>query len=77
MLGKLGSSDALEVIARFRGRDGGQLPPDMAAVELLNILRPTVAVHRYVTFAALALHQYPATRRAGLALRASRRVVLS
>ncbi|UEM05435.1 cytochrome P450 [Skermanella rosea] len=53
---------ALEVIARFRGRDGGQLPPDAAAVELLNILRPTVAVHRFVTFAALALHQYPETR---------------
>jgi fatty-acid peroxygenase len=34
----------------------------VAAVELLNLLRPTVAVARYVTFAALALHQHPEWR---------------
>jgi fatty-acid peroxygenase len=31
----------------------------VAAVELLNVLRPTVAGALYVTFAALALHQHP------------------
>ena len=31
----------------------------MAAVELLNVLRPTVAIARFVTFAALALHEHP------------------
>jgi len=35
----------------------------VAAVELINILRPTVAVAWYVTFSALALHQYPECRR--------------
>ena len=30
-----------------------------AAVELLNIIRPTVAVARYITFVAHALHEYP------------------
>jgi fatty-acid peroxygenase len=30
-----------------------------AAVELLNIIRPTVAVSRYIVFAALALHEFP------------------
>jgi fatty-acid peroxygenase len=31
----------------------------VAAVELLNVLRPTVAVAVYLTFVAHALHQYP------------------
>jgi fatty-acid peroxygenase len=33
------------------------------SVELLNALRPTVAVAWFVTFAALALRQYPERRR--------------
>jgi fatty-acid peroxygenase len=36
---------------------GGPLTPDIAAVELINLLRPTVAVGRFVVFAALALHR--------------------
>lgn len=36
-----------------------ELPPKTAAVELLNILRPVVAVGRYIAFAALALHDHP------------------
>ena len=35
---------------------------EVAAVELLNVLRPAVAVAWYVTFAALALHDYPGCR---------------
>jgi fatty-acid peroxygenase len=31
-------------------------------VELLNLLRPTVAVSRYIAFLALALHEHPACR---------------
>jgi fatty-acid peroxygenase len=38
------------------------LPPEIAAVELLNLLRPTVAVGRYLAFAALALHRHPGWR---------------
>jgi fatty-acid peroxygenase len=34
----------------------------VAAVELLNVLRPTVAVARFVTFAALALHEHPRSK---------------
>lgn len=52
-------SRALAVIARHTQRDGRLLPLDVAAVELINVLRPTVAVARFVTFAALALHRYP------------------
>jgi fatty-acid peroxygenase len=55
---------ATHVIAFFRGLDGEPLDAKVAAVELINILRPTVAVAWYVTFAALALHQYPQCERA-------------
>jgi len=47
------------VIARHEDIPGEPLPADVAAVELINVLRPTVAVARFVTFAALALHQHP------------------
>lgn len=50
---------ALAAVAWFRDADGRLLDPRTAAVELLNVLRPTVAVDRYVTLAALALHQHP------------------
>ncbi|MFA1819405.1 cytochrome P450 [Virgibacillus oceani] len=33
-----------------------------AAVEVLNLLRPIVAIGRYVMFGALAMHDYPETR---------------
>jgi fatty-acid peroxygenase len=33
--------------------------PKVAAVELINLVRPTVAVARFITFAALALHEQP------------------
>ncbi|MFG2104868.1 cytochrome P450 [Micromonospora echinaurantiaca] len=57
---------ALRVIADHRDERGRALPRRVAAVELLNVLRPTVAVDRFIVFAALALHDHPAWRqRAG------------
>ncbi|MEV4665768.1 cytochrome P450 [Micromonospora echinofusca] len=53
---------ALRVIAEHRDARGRLLPRRIAAVELLNVLRPTVAVDRFVVFAALALHDHPAWR---------------
>jgi len=53
---------AAQVIAWHRDADGKLLHPAVAAVELINVLRPTVAVARFVTFAALALHEHPACR---------------
>ena len=49
---------ALRVIAEHRELDGRLLDEKTAAVELLNVLRPTVAVAYYITFAALALHAF-------------------
>ncbi|MER7335608.1 MULTISPECIES: cytochrome P450 [unclassified Micromonospora] len=53
---------ALRVIAEHRDARGRLLPRRIAAVELLNVLRPTVAVDRFVVFAALALHDHPSWR---------------
>lgn len=53
---------ALHDIALHRDQDGNLLPAGTAAIELLNILRPTVAVARFATFAMLALHQHPRAR---------------
>jgi fatty-acid peroxygenase len=49
----------LRLIAAFREPDGRPLDARVAAVEVLNVVRPTVAVARYVVFTALALHQLP------------------
>ncbi len=53
---------AAHTIAWHRGPDGKLLETPAAAVELINVLRPTVAVARYITFGALALHHYPECR---------------
>lgn len=53
---------ALHAIATHRDPEGALLPPEVAAVELINVLRPTVAVARFLIFGALALHHHPAER---------------
>lgn len=50
------------VVAMHRDLKGELLDRHTAAVELINVLRPTVAVSVFIVFAALALHQYPACR---------------
>lgn len=52
----------LETLASHRDIDGTLMDSRVAAVELLNLLRPTVAVDRFVVFAALALHDHPEWR---------------
>lgn len=53
------SSSALMTFAGYVEADGLHLEPRVAAVELLNVLRPVVAVARYIAFLAHALHMYP------------------
>lgn len=55
--------NVVESFAWFREPDGRQLEPRVAAVEVLNLLRPIVAIATYVAFAALALHRHPECRR--------------
>lgn len=51
-------------IVRFKDHDGRALDPESATVEVLNILRPTVAIGRFIMFAAMALHEHPQWRAA-------------
>ncbi len=53
---------ALEAVAWHRDADGSLLSPATAAVELLNVIRPTVAVAWFAAFAAHALHRWPDQR---------------
>lgn len=48
---------ACDVISRHVDETGHHLTDRVAAVELINILRPIVAVSKYIVFAALRLHQ--------------------
>lgn len=49
-------------VAGHRDTDGQSLDERTAAVEFLNLLRPTVAIARFIMFAALALHLHPEWR---------------
>ncbi|MFL6665020.1 MAG: cytochrome P450 [Rhizobacter sp.] len=65
---------AAHAAAWHREVDGRLLPPRIAAVELINLLRPVVAVSLYMTFVAHALHAWPAQRERLLASSASQRL---
>lgn len=59
---------ALYEFSWHRDEEGQLLPADIVAVEVINILRPTVAVSIYVLFTVLGLQQFPEAR-AKLALK--------
>ncbi|GHA38584.1 cytochrome P450 [Devosia pacifica] len=46
-------------ITRWIDSDGNELSAKVAAVELINLLRPIVAIGRWILFSAMALHRYP------------------
>ncbi|WP_159053023.1 cytochrome P450, partial [Streptomyces scabiei] len=56
------AGSALDVVARHEDADGLPLDPHTAAVELLNVIRPTVAVCWFVAYAGHALHLRPDVR---------------
>lgn len=49
----------LNVISMHRGLDGNLMDERITAVELLNSIRPAIAVCTYIAFIALALDKYP------------------
>ncbi|WP_185749114.1 cytochrome P450 [Humibacillus xanthopallidus] len=65
----------LERISLHRGTNDALLDPRTAGVELLNVLRPTVAVARFASFAAIAL-QLHEDWRASLATEAGERLTV-
>ncbi|SDE97137.1 fatty-acid peroxygenase [Mucilaginibacter pineti] len=50
---------ALSCIATYREPSGEPLSDRLAAIELINILRPTIAIAWYIVFAVTALHESP------------------
>ncbi|MFS0574617.1 cytochrome P450 [Sporosarcina sp. 179-K 3D1 HS] len=50
---------AIHAVVTHRDADSQMLDIRIAAVELINVLRPIVAVARFVIFGALALHDFP------------------
>lgn len=50
---------ALAVMSRHKNLDGELLDVKAAAVDLLNILRPIVAISIFINFTALAVYHYP------------------
>ncbi|MFD9903353.1 cytochrome P450 [Streptomyces sp. NPDC059063] len=55
-------SCVVHAVATHLDADGAVLDPHTAAVEILNVIRPTVAVTWYTVFGAHALHRHPALR---------------
>lgn len=53
------AGSVLERVCRHRDASGAQLTPRIAAVELLNVIRPATALSWFVAFAAHALHRWP------------------
>ena len=53
---------ALNIMASHRDTGGQLLAARVAAVDLINLLRPTVAITHFIVFAALALHEHPGWR---------------
>ncbi|MCW4385872.1 cytochrome P450 [Salinibacterium sp. SYSU T00001] len=49
----------IAAIAHHADPEGNPLPTDVAAVELINVLRPVVAVARFIVFVAHALRRHP------------------
>jgi fatty-acid peroxygenase len=54
---------AVAVVAGHRGAGGEQLSSRVAAVELLNVIRPTTAVAWFVAYSAHALLRWPENRK--------------
>lgn len=56
------AGSVLDAASTFRDADGALLTPRVAAVELLNLVRPTVATTWFLAFAAHALRRHPELR---------------
>ncbi|MCM3722846.1 cytochrome P450 [Solibacillus isronensis] len=63
--GKLNPEEgtALYTFSMHRDLEGNLFDQEVASVEVINILRPIVAIAVYITFSALAAHHYPEERK--------------
>lgn len=58
----MAEGSAVDVVARHVEADGTRLDPKLCAVELLNIIRPTVAISWFLAFSAHAMIRWPEHR---------------
>jgi fatty-acid peroxygenase len=56
------SGSAFDLVLQHIDADGEPLDDRLAAVELQNVIRPTIATARFAAFLALALHEHPEWR---------------
>jgi len=56
---KAEEDSALYAMAYHKDIEGNQLDTQMAAIELINVLRPIVAIATFITFSAVALYEHP------------------
>ncbi|MDI3419203.1 cytochrome P450 [Streptomyces luteolus] len=56
------SHEVVRAVAAHRDADGAPLDARTAAVEILNVIRPTAAIAWYTAFGAHALHRHPELR---------------
>ncbi len=59
---KAEKGSALYSMAFYKDTQGSEFSDEMAAIELINVIRPIVAISTFITFAALALYKYPECR---------------
>ncbi|KHE67776.1 cytochrome P450 [Halobacillus sp. BBL2006] len=59
---ELKEGTALYEMAVHRDLDGQLLDTRMAAIELLNVIRPLIAISKFLTFGAVAFEDYPETK---------------
>ncbi|WP_346930586.1 cytochrome P450 [Clostridium sp.] len=56
---KVEEGSALCAMTFHKDLHGKELSDEMAAIELINVLRPIVAISTFITFTALALYKHP------------------
>jgi fatty-acid peroxygenase len=59
---RVAEGSVVDVVARHRDADGEPLDPRTAAVEVLNVIRPTVAISWFLAFSGHALVRWPQYR---------------
>ncbi|TDM07104.1 cytochrome P450 [Macrococcus lamae] len=53
---------ALHSFSHWRDFQGNYMDSRLAAVDLMNVIRPLVAINRFVAYGVLALHEFPGER---------------
>lgn len=53
---------ALYAFSHWKDMNGNQMDSRLAAIDLMNTIRPLVAINRFVAYGVLAMHEFPGER---------------